>query len=80
MRTILAAILATAVAASSAYAQTSAAPLSPGKPAGVKQAELGTVGLPLLALGGLLGIGAILYSVTTANGVTTTTSTSSTSP
>ena len=80
MRTILAAIIATAVAASSAYAQTSAAPLSPGKPAGVKQAELGTVGLPLLALGGLLGIGAILYSVTTANGVTTTTSTSSTSP
>ncbi len=84
MRIISAALLATALTisgAATAFSAETGAALSPGKPAGVKQAELGTVGTPLLAIAGLIGFAAVLYSVSHSDStavapVVTSTSTS----
>lgn len=85
MRILSAALLATALTisgAATAFSAETGAALAPGKPAGVQQAELGTIGTPLLAIAGLIGFAAVLYSVShsdstpTAAPVVTSTSTS----
>jgi hypothetical protein len=53
MRTFGAALLATSLVVSSAFA----APLSPGKPAGVKKAQAETNWLVLLGVAGIVGVG-----------------------
>lgn len=96
MRTVGAVLLASSLIASSAFAATDAsAPLTPGKPAGVKQAQamdntllivlgLGVVagGIALVASGGgHSGVAATNTCATiSCTTTTTTTSTSSTSP
>jgi hypothetical protein len=88
MRTIGAAILATSLLVSSAFAGTNAAaPLAPGKPAGVQKAQaadntmlmvlgLGVVagGIALVASGG--GNDNVVTATTTSTSTTTTTGTS----
>lgn len=56
MRTLIAVALATSLAASTALAADNVGPLTPGKPAGVKQAELGTTGWTLIGIGVLAAI------------------------
>jgi hypothetical protein len=56
MRTLIAIALATTLAASAALAADNAGPLAPGKPAGVKQAELGTTGWTLIGIGVLAAV------------------------
>jgi hypothetical protein len=51
MRTLIAAVLATTMITSTALAGDNAGPLAAGKPAGVKQAQLGTPAWVLLGLG-----------------------------
>lgn len=77
MRTFCAGLLVAAITVSSAYAQSDSA-LAPGKPAGVKQAELGTIGLPLLTFAGLFAFGALIYSVSHSDSTPTAVSTSTT--
>ena len=80
MRTIGAAILASSLIISSAFAATdTTAPLAPGKPAGVKQAqETNNTLLMVLGLGVVAG-GIALVASGGGNGSVTTT-TSSTNP
>jgi hypothetical protein len=80
MRTIGAAILASSLVISSAFAATdSAAPLAPGKPAGVKQAQA-TNNTLLLVLGlGVVAGGIVLVAAGNGNGSVTHT-TAGTSP
>jgi hypothetical protein len=81
MRTIGAAILASSLVVSSAFAATdapaknTAAPLAPGKPAGVKKAQAADNTL-LLVLGlGVVAGGIALVASGNGNGSTTTTTT-----
>ena len=77
MRIIGAAILASSLVVSSSFAATdSAAPLSPGKPAGVKQAQMqGNTLLLVLGVGVVAG-GIALVASGSGNGSVTTTTTS----
>ena len=76
MRTIGAAIVASSLIVSSAFAATdTAAPLAPGKPAGVKQAqETNNTLLMVLGLGVVAG-GIALVASGNGNGSVTTTTT-----
>ena len=76
MRTIGAAIVASSLIISSAFAATdSATPLAPGKPAGVKQAQA-TDNTLLLVLGlGVVAGGIALVASGNGNGSVTTTTT-----
>jgi hypothetical protein len=56
MRTLIAVALAATLAASSAMAADNVGPLAPGKPAGVKQAELGTTTWALIGVGVLAAV------------------------
>ncbi|HEX4272076.1 MAG TPA: hypothetical protein VHZ32_11845 [Rhizomicrobium sp.] len=68
MRTLIALALSTTLIASTALA-ADVGPLSAGKPAGVKQAQLGTTGWVLI---GVVGIAAIAVAAgSTGNGTTT---------
>ena len=79
MQTIGAAILASSLIVSSAFAATDAtAPLAPGKPAGVKQAQMeGNTLLLVVGLGVVAGGVALLASGGGGNPVAATTTTSS---
>jgi hypothetical protein len=59
MRNLVAAALSLTLIASSALAAGESGTLTPGKPAGVKQAQLGD-GSALLVIGGIVAIGAII--------------------
>jgi hypothetical protein len=80
MRTIGAAILASSLIVSSAFAATDAtAPLSPGKPAGVKQAQMeGNTLLLVVGLGVVAGGVALLASGGGGNPVAATTTATTT--
>jgi hypothetical protein len=82
MRTIGAVLLASSLIASSAFAATDAsAPLTPGKPAGVKQAQ--SMDNTLLLVVGLGVVAAGIALVASGNGkssVSTTTTSTSTGP
>jgi hypothetical protein len=80
MRTIGAAILASSLIVSSAFAATDAsAPLAPGKPAGVKQAQsMDNTLLLVLGLGVVAGGIALVASGNGNSNVTNTTSSTST--
>jgi hypothetical protein len=77
MRTIGAAIVASSLIVSSAFAATdTAGPLAPGKPAGVKQAQ-DTDNTLLIVLGlGVVAGGIALVASSGGNGSVTTTTTS----
>lgn len=79
MRTIGAAILASSLIVSSAFAATNAAaPLAPGKPAGVKKAQAAdNTMLMVLGLGVVAG-GIALVASGNGNGSVTTTTTGTT--
>jgi N-acetylneuraminic acid mutarotase len=83
MRMFLSAALATVIFASSALAEDAANPLTPGKPAGVKEAQNGEVN-PIVYVGLGLVAAAILIAASHSshhNGSsTTTTTTTGTSP
>jgi hypothetical protein len=81
MRIIGAAILASSLVVSSSFAATnSAAPLSPGKPAGVKQAQMeGNTLMWVLGLGVVAG-GVALVASGNGNGSVSTTTTSTSLP
>ncbi len=84
MRTIGAAIVASSLIVSSAFAADTGAPLAPGKPAGVKQAqETDNTLLMVLGLGVVAGGIALVASGGGGHPVaatTTTTTTTTTSP
>ena len=79
MRTIGAAVLASSLIVSSAFAATNAAaPLAPGKPAGVKKAQAAdNTMLMVLGLGVVAG-GIALVASGNGNGSVTTTTTGTT--
>jgi hypothetical protein len=58
MRVIVATVLATSLFVSSAFAATDSAPLAPGKPAGVKQADIEAGGVIMW-----LGIAAVCAGI-----------------
>jgi hypothetical protein len=75
MRMIVATVLATSLAVSSAFAATDSAPLAPGKPAGVKQADIEAGGVVLwLGIAAVVAGIAVLASTTqgNSNGTTST--------
>lgn len=77
MRTIGAVVLASSLLVSSAFAATdSAAPLAPGKPAGVKQAQMENNTLLLVVGLGVVAGGIALLASGGGNGTVTTTTTS----
>jgi hypothetical protein len=77
MRAPVALVLASSLFVSNAFAATDIGPLSPGKPAGVKQADIEAGGV-LLVLGVLgLAAGIALLASTTQGKSTSTTGTSS---
>lgn len=80
MRSWGAALLATSLIVSGAYAAEKSAPLAPGKPAGVKQAQ--SQGNVFWWIGGLAVIGTGVGLIASGNGNkgVTTTTTTSTSP
>jgi hypothetical protein len=61
MRTLIALALSTTLIASTAFA-ADVGPLSAGKPAGVKQAQLGTTGWVLIGVGVLVTVAAVAAS------------------
>ena len=79
MRIVGAAILASSLLVSTSFAATdSTAPLTPGKPAGVKQAQMeGNTLLLVLGVGVVAG-GIALVASGSGNGSVTTTTTSTT--
>lgn len=89
MRSFAAVVLATSLVASNAFAADFSAPLAAGKPAGVKQAQMGDHNTLMLLLGvGILGAGIgfavsgnsnVITPATTTTTTTTTTSTATTS-
>jgi hypothetical protein len=81
MRTIGAVLLATSLITSTAFAATDAsAPLAPGKPAGVKQAQsMDNTLLLVLGLGVVAG-GIALVASGNGHNTTTTTTTTTTAP
>ena len=79
MRIIVAAILASSLVVSSSFAATNA-PLAPGKPAGVKQAQMqGNTLMLILGAGVVAGGIALVASGGSDHVVTTTTTSTSTS-
>jgi hypothetical protein len=57
MRVIVAAVLAVTLSATSLWAADTAAPLAPGKPAGVKKAQdMGDLGWLLVGAGAIVGV------------------------
>ena len=56
MRTLIAVALSTTLTLSAAFAADSAGPLAPGKPAGVKQAELSQTAWVLIGVGAVAAI------------------------
>jgi hypothetical protein len=82
MRILGAAILASSLVVSSSFAATtSTAPLAPGKPAGVKQAQMeGNTLLLVLGVGVVAGGIALVASGGGNGSVTTTTATTGTTP
>ena len=77
MRTMIATVLASSLLVSSAIA-ADAPPLSPGKPAGVKQADIEAGGVLLVA--GIVAVAAVIAvvaSTTQGKGTTSTTGTAS---
>ena len=56
MRTFIAVALSTTLLASAAFAADSVGPLAPGKPAGVKQAQIGQTGWILIGVGAVAAI------------------------
>jgi hypothetical protein len=61
MRTLIALALSTTLTASAAFA-ADVAPLPAGKPAGVKQAQVGTTGWVLIGAGAIVAIAAVAAS------------------
>ena len=82
MRTIGAVLLASSLIASSAFAATDAsAPLTPGKPAGVKQAQSWHDNTLLLVLGlGVVAGGIALVASGNGHNTVTTTTTTTAAP
>ncbi len=83
MRSIGSALLATALFASSAFAATDVstkAPLAPGKPAGVKQAQLAGSGLLFVVGIGIVAGGIALVASGAGNGHNITNTTNNTNP
>jgi hypothetical protein len=84
MRLFLSAALATALFASSAFAEDAGAPLSPGKPAGVKQAQDQDNTLIILVGVGLIAGGIAILASSGGdhhhNNGSSTTTTTGTSP
>ena len=81
MKKLLSAALATVIFASSALAEDAAAPLAPGKPAGVKEAQNGGVNpIVIVGLVAVAGVVAIAASHSSHHNGTTTTTTTGTSP
>ena len=84
MRLLVSAVLATALLASNALAESTAAPLSPGKPAGVKAAQMALDNTVWIALG--VGVVAAGIAIAATSGsskkaaATTTTTTTTTAP
>jgi len=56
MRTLIAVALSTTLLASAAFAADSSGPLAAGKPAGVKEAQIGQTGWVLLGVGAVAAI------------------------
>lgn len=56
MRTFIAVALSTTLLASAAFAADNAGPLAPGKPAGVKQAQIGQTGWILIGVAAVTAI------------------------
>jgi hypothetical protein len=56
MRTLIAVALSTTLFASAAFAADSAGPLAAGKPAGIKQAQIGQTGWILIGVGAVAAI------------------------
>ncbi len=56
MRTLIAVALSTTLLASAAFAADSAGPLAAGKPAGIKQAQIGQAGWVLIGVGAVAAI------------------------
>jgi hypothetical protein len=80
MRTFGAALLATSLMVTSAFAAT---PLAPGKPAGVQKAQISTNTVFIIAGVGLLGLGIGLAASGNSNqitGTSTSATTTGTSP
>jgi hypothetical protein len=73
---VLPAIFASVLLVSPTLAETSSAPLQPGKPAGVKTAELGTSTLLAIGVLGVIVVGATLVVTNEGNQVSTATGTS----
>jgi hypothetical protein len=82
MRLFASAVLATALVASNALADSTTAPLSPGKPAGVKAAQMAASSTVLIAVGvGAVAAGiAVAASSSNSRAPVTTTATTTTSP
>lgn len=88
MRLLVSAILATALFTSNALAGSTTAPLSPGKPAGVKAAQMALDNTMLIAIGvGVVAAGIAIAATSgghkaavAAGGTTTTTTTTTTAP
>jgi hypothetical protein len=81
MRTIGAAILASSLIVSSAFAASTAVTLAPGKPAGVKQAQMMDNNTLLLVLGlGVVAGGIALVASGNGHSAVTTTTTTTTAP
>jgi hypothetical protein len=85
MRLFLSATLATALFTSNALAGSTTAPLSPGKPAGVKAAQMALDNTVLIAIG--VGVVAAGIAIAATSGsshkaatITTTTTTTTTAP
>jgi hypothetical protein len=74
MRAIAAAVLATSLFASSAIAATDNAPLAPGKPAGVQQADIEAGGVVMwIGIAAVVAGIAVLAAGTQGNGSSTST-------
>ena len=80
MRLFLSAALATALFASSAFSEDASAPLAPGKPAGVKQAQEQDNTLIILVGLGLIAGGIAIAASSGGHDHGTTTTTTGTSP
>jgi hypothetical protein len=88
MRLFVSVVLATALFASNALAGSSTAPLSPGKPAGVKAAQMALDNTVWIAIGvGVVAAGIAIaatsgssHKTPVAGGTTTTTTTTTTAP
>ncbi|MBA2588667.1 MAG: hypothetical protein H0U98_08590 [Alphaproteobacteria bacterium] len=64
MRTLIAVALSTTLIASAAFAADSAGPLAAGKPAGIKQAQIGQTGWIVL---GVVAVAAVAIGVASSS-------------